>query len=202
MLYLLIAGCEIAFWVVLCAALLVRYPLRRPRAGAALLLGLPVIDLLLFVASLVDLARGAAPTEAHALAAVYIAVSLAFGTTMVRWADIRFAARFGTPEEAAAAAVRRPPKSGPAHAAHERRMWLRHLLAWCIGAALVAVDTAVIGDVHRAQPLLQWMGAWGVVLGIDFLWSFSYTVFPRRPKPDSRSGVMISSTNHRTTSGG
>jgi hypothetical protein len=181
MLYLLIAGCEIAFWVVLGAALLVRYPLRRPRAGAALLIALPVIDLALFVAALVDLARGAAPTQAHALAVVYVGVSLAFGAAMVRWADARFADRFGTPQEAAAAA-QRPPKRGPAHAAHERRMWLRHLLAWGIGAALVAVDVAIIGDVQRAQPLLQWMGAWGVILAIDFVWSFSYTLFPRRTR--------------------
>ncbi|RAG82976.1 hypothetical protein DN069_24810 [Streptacidiphilus pinicola] len=182
MLYLLIAGCEIAFWVVLCAALLVRYPLRRPRAGAVLLLTLPVIDLALFVAALVDLARGATPTQAHALAALYVGVSLAFGAAMVRWADIRFAGRFGTPEQAAAAEAQRPPKRGPAHAAHERRMWLRHLLAWGIGAALVAVDVAVIGDTQRAKPLLQWMGGWGVILAIDFVWSFSYTLFPRRPR--------------------
>ncbi|WP_042417296.1 hypothetical protein [Streptacidiphilus anmyonensis] len=182
MLYLLIAGCEIAFWVVLCAALLVRYPLRRPRAGALLLFALPVIDFALFVAALVDLARGAAPTQAHALAAVYVGASLTFGTAMVRWADVRFAARFGTPEEAEAAAGHRPPKRGPAHAAHERRMWLRHLLAWSIGALLVALDVAVIGDVQRARPLLNWMGGWGVILAIDFVWSFSYTLFPRRAR--------------------
>jgi hypothetical protein len=34
MLFAVIAGCEIAFWVLLVAGMTVRYLLRRPRTGA------------------------------------------------------------------------------------------------------------------------------------------------------------------------
>ncbi len=77
MLYLLIVGCEISFWVVLVTALLCRYGAGWTRVSTALLLTLPAIDLLLFTASTVDLARGAIPTSAHGLAAVYLGVSIA-----------------------------------------------------------------------------------------------------------------------------
>ena len=40
-----IVACEIGFWVVLAAGLLTRYVLRRPRAGAALLVCVPLVDL-------------------------------------------------------------------------------------------------------------------------------------------------------------
>ncbi|MFR0355177.1 hypothetical protein [Streptomyces sediminimaris] len=180
MLYLLIVGCEIAFWVFLVAGLLCRYALRRRRASAVLLLMVPAVDLLLFTASTVDLAGGAAPTPAHGLAAVYLGVSIAFGGQLVAWADGRLAHRFGGPPPD------RPPRTGPEHAARERRMWARHLLAWSIGSCLILLDAAIVHDAHRTGPLVGLIGAWGLILAIDFIWSFSYTLFPRKPRLDRR----------------
>ena len=174
MLYALIVGCEVAFWAFLIAALVSRYVLRWKRVGTFLLFCVPLADLVLFGASTVDLVRGATPTAAHGLAAVYLGVSIAFGHQLVRRADGRFAHRFdGEP-------LRRPPRTGRAHAAHERSQWLRHLLAWAIGSALILLDVAVVGDWHTARPLLQLVGAWAVILTIDLLLSFSYTFFPRK----------------------
>jgi hypothetical protein len=172
-LYLLIVGCEIAFWAVLLGALLCRYAWGRRRVSTALLLTLPAIDLLLFAASTVDLARGAVPTSAHGLAAVYLGVSIAFGGQLVSWADGRLAHRFGGPPP------NRPPRTGREHAAHERRMWLRHLLAWGLGSCLLLLDTAIARGPRHASPLVGVIASWGVVLAIDFIWSFSYTLFPR-----------------------
>ena len=174
MLYALIVACEVGFWVFLGAALVSRYVLRWKKVGTVLLFCVPLADLVLFSASTVDLVRGATPTAGHGLAAIYLGVSIAFGEQLVRWADGRFAHRFdGQP-------LTRPPKAGRAHAARERRQWLRHLLAWTIGSALIFLDVALVGDWHAAQPLVQLVGAWGVILVIDLLWSFSYTLFPRK----------------------
>ncbi|GAA1264659.1 hypothetical protein GCM10009665_62550 [Kitasatospora nipponensis] len=179
MLYLVIVGCEAAFWVLLAAALLLRYGAGMPRLSTALLLALPAVDLLLFAACTVDLARGAAPTTAHGLAAVYLGTSVAFGPHLVRWADSRLAHRFGGPPPT------RAPRTGPEHAAHERRTWLRHLLAWAIGGILILLDTAVAGGPHRSGPLMGLAATWTAVLVVDFLWSFSYTLFPRGPRTRS-----------------
>lgn len=171
-----IVAAEIGFWVMLASGLVARYPLQRPRLGAALLVATPLVDVFLLTVTVIDLSRGATATVFHSLAAIYIGVSLAFGHSMIRWADVRFAHRF------AGGPVPQPaPRNGHAHAAHERRGWLRHLLAWSIGSSLMLVGVAVVGDAERTAALLQTAGVWLLILTIDFLISFSYTLFPRRP---------------------
>ena len=95
MIYAVIVACEVGFWVVLLAGFTARYLLRRPRLGAALLVCVPLADLVLLVASALDLRYvGGQADLAHGLAAIYLGVSVAWGHSMVRWADARFAHRF------------------------------------------------------------------------------------------------------------
>jgi len=126
------------------------------------------------VAATVDLRRGGEAALPHALAAVYIGVSAAWGRRMVAWADVRFAHRFaGGP-----APARRPP-SGREHAARERREWLRHLVAWATGTALLGLGILSVGDLDRTVALTNVIVLWTMVLAIDFAISFSYTLWPR-----------------------
>jgi hypothetical protein len=170
----LIVACEAGFWVLLGAGLAARYLLRARVVSTALLLAVPLVDVVLLAATAVDLRRGGEAGFTHGLAAVYIGVSLAFGHQLVGWADQRFAHRF-----AGGPAPVRPPRTGRAHAARERRQWLRHLLAYAVAAAVLAVLTLVAGDLERTVPLWAVMAPWSVVLVIDFLVALSYTVSPR-----------------------
>ena len=174
---ILIAACEVGFWLILAAGLLLRYltPLRR--AANTVLACVPATDLVLLAATVIHLHSGAAPQPTDGLAAVYLGVSIAFGPTMLKWADARFAHRF-----AGAPPAPRPPKYGREHARHERRMWLRHLLAFSIGSALLLAATLLTGGPHKATPLLNWIPRWAIVLLIDAVWSFSYSLFPRKPR--------------------
>jgi hypothetical protein len=177
----LIVACEIAFWVVLLSGLTARYVLRRPRLGAALLVATPLVDVALLTFTVLDLRAGATASVVHGLAAVYLGVSVAFGHSMVRWADARFAHRF-----AGASAPEPPPRTGRAHAARQRRAWARHLAAWATGVGLLLGGVALVGDSARTEALVQVAGLWTLVLAVDFLISFSYTVFPRRPAAEGR----------------
>ena len=94
MIVVVIVAVEIAFWVLLAAGLIARYPLRLPRVGAALLVCVPLVDLVLLGATVIDLRGGATAGVAHGLAAVYLGVSVGYGHRMIRWADVRFAHRF------------------------------------------------------------------------------------------------------------
>ena len=94
LLYGLIVACEVGFWVVLLAALAARYLLRKEPLSRALLLGLPLIDVLLLIFTALDLRRGAPATFAHGLAAAYLGFTIAFGGMAVKWADAHFAHRF------------------------------------------------------------------------------------------------------------
>ncbi|WP_416446041.1 hypothetical protein AB3K78_02960 [Leucobacter sp. HNU] len=94
MIYAIIIGCEIAFWVLIAAGLAARYLLRRPRLGIVLLALTPVVDLILLGAAAFDLRGGGRADFAHSLAAIYLGFSIAYGHRMIKWADVRFAHRF------------------------------------------------------------------------------------------------------------
>jgi hypothetical protein len=180
-LIVLIIASEIAFWLVLVAGLVTRYGLRRSRLGLALLAATPVVDLVLLAVTTIDLRNGGKAALPHALAAVYIGVSVAWGHSMIRWADSRFAFRF-----AGGPPPRRAPRTGRLHAARERREWLRHLLAWATGSALLGLGILLVGDLDRTQALVNVAVLWTFVLAIDFVVSFSYTLFPRRTKGEAQ----------------
>ncbi len=172
----LIVAAEVAFWLVLVSGLAARYVLGRPRLGMALLVATPVVDLALLAVTTIDLRRGGEAALPHALAAVYIGVSVAWGKRIIDWADVRFAHRF-----AGGPSPQLPPRTGTRHAAHERREWLRHLVAWATGSALLGLGVLVVGDLDRTWALLNVAALWTLILAIDFVVSFSYTLWPRRP---------------------
>lgn len=184
MIYAIVA-CEAGFWLVLLAGLGLRYLGGWHRAGVVLAC-VPLVDLALLVCTVLHLRSGAEIGPLDGLAAVYLGVSAGFGKPMLTWADTKFAHRFaGGPPPV------KPPKAGPAHARRERRMWYRHLFAFVVGAVLLLAGAAFVGGQPgplrtwfsdgQTGVLLSWIPRWGVVLAIDFLWSFSYTFWPRRP---------------------
>jgi hypothetical protein len=48
------------------------------------------------------------------------------------------------------------------------------------GTALLWLGVLVVGDLDRTWALVNVAVVWTIVLTIDFLISFSYTLFPRR----------------------
>jgi hypothetical protein len=179
----LIVGAELAFWLTLFSGLTARYGLRRPHLGLALLAATPLVDVALLAATTIDLRSGGEAAVPHALAAVYIGVSVAWGRQLIGWADARFAHRF-----AGGPPPMRPARTGRAHAARERREWLRHLRAWAVGTALLGLGVVVVGDVERTQALDNVAALWTLILAIDFLISFSYTLWPRSDRRLAASG--------------
>ncbi|MDM4720186.1 hypothetical protein QTQ03_11590 [Micromonospora sp. WMMA1363] len=174
---LIVAG-EIAFWVVLVAGLVARYPLRRPRVGAALLVCVPLVDLVLLVATALDLRRGATADVTHGLAAAYLGFSAAFGRSTVRWADQRFAYWFaGGPPPV------RPPRHGWARTRHEWRQWARGLLGWAIACGLLVLAIVWVGDAERTRELANWIARLSLAV-VVWLVAFPVweTIFPRRAR--------------------
>lgn len=173
MIIAVIVFCEIAFWVVILGGLVARYLLRRRRTGAILLALAPVVDLILLIATAVDLMRGASASLPHVLAALYIGFSIAYGHRMVAWADVRFAHRFA---------------QGPAPvklhgAAYTRACWhdvLRTGLAMGIAGGLLWLLTLIAADTADVTVLTDSYRILALILGIEVLWAISYTVWPRK----------------------
>ncbi|MCO1660305.1 hypothetical protein [Pseudonocardia humida] len=157
----LIAASEIGFWVLLAAGLLARYVLRLRRTSTVLLLLVPVLDLVLIGASLADVASGSPPGQVHGLAAVYLGGTVAFGHTLIRWADRSVAHRFagGPPPPP-------KPKYGPEKVAYEWREWAKMAVLTGIAVAVMLLVSAVAGT--EVPPVLQW--------GADPMWSWAFRV--------------------------
>ena len=175
MLIAIIVACEVAFWAVLGAGLVARYLLDRRRLGAILLACVPLVDLVLLVASVIDLAGGATADFKHGLAAAYIGFSVAFGHSAIRWADQRFAHRFagGPPPW-------RPPCGGRERAHYEWREFGKASLAWAVSCVLLLAAIAIVGDADRTEALVGWIARLSLILGIWSLWPITHTLWPSR----------------------
>ncbi len=162
MLVAMIVGAEVAFWVVLALGLLARYALRMPRLGGALLLAVPLVDLVLLAATFLDLRGGGDVGGVHGLAAVYLGVSVGFGHHIIGRMDAWAAYRFdGAPRPA------KPEKGSTARARYEAAQFGRHVIAWAVGSALLMLGVWYVGDAGRTQPFLGLAGLWMVVLVVD-----------------------------------
>lgn len=170
MLVFLIVACEVGFWVLLAAGLAARYLLRWRRVSTALLLAVPLVDLVLLAATVLDLRDGAVADWKHGLAAAYLGFSVAFGHSLVRWADVRFAHRFagGPPPPP------KPPKHGPARRAYEWREFGKAALAWAIACGLLGLAILAVGDADRTDALLGWIARLTLVLAIWSIWPLSH----------------------------
>jgi hypothetical protein len=151
LLYVLIVACEIGFWIVLLLGLTCRYLLRRERLSHALLLSLPLIDVLLLIVTAVDLRQGSSATFAHGLAAAYVGFTVAFGAMAVKWADAQFAHRF-----AAGPAPPKPPSRGWSAVRYEFILWVRCIVACFITIFLVEALIQFVGAGETTQPLVAW----------------------------------------------
>ena len=172
----LIIGCEIGFWILLFSGLFARYGLRWKMTSSVLLLCLPLIDVVLLAATVLDLQRGASASFAHGLAAAYIGFTVAFGGVTIQWADRHFAFRF-----AGGAKPRMAPTHGFELLIYEAKLWIRCLLAAVITVVLAYLAIRIVDDPERTRNLELWltMPFGTVVLWFIFgpLWSavFSWT---------------------------
>lgn len=170
----LIVACEIGFWVVIVLGLFTRYVLKKNKLGLFFLALTPVIDLILLIITGLDLYRGATSTTAHAIAAVYIGISIVFGKSMIKWADERF--RYYVIKEGP-----KPIKLyGIEHSMHNLKGWGKHVLSYVIGAGILVGIIFLISDSSRTEALFNMLKIWTLALGIDLVITITYFIWPRK----------------------
>lgn len=175
MIVALIAACEIGFWVLLAAGLSVRYLLRMPRTGLALLLCEPLLEVVLLVATALDLKNGADPNWTHGLAALYIGYTVGHGHRTVKWLDGHAAHRLG-----GAPPPPKPPRYGMARARHEGKVWLGTLTAAVVATVLLQLAIWYVDDPSRVTSLENWRWVAWRTAGIHGLIALSYAIWPRK----------------------
>ncbi|MBT2396489.1 hypothetical protein [Streptomyces sp. ISL-100] len=167
--------CEVGFWVLLARGLALRYLAKMPRAGAAVLLMEPLLEVVLLVVTAVDLRNGAEPDWKHGLAAVYIGFTVALGHRTVKWVDARVAHRF-----ASGPAPVPPPKYGVARAVHEWKVAGQRMLAAGIAMGLLQAAIWYVGGDGGIGSLRMWQQKMLFVIGSNAIIAGTYTVFPKR----------------------
>jgi hypothetical protein len=176
MLLSLIILCELAFWVLLLSALFARYLLNLRRTSSVLLVCVPLVDVVLLIATVLDLSRGSATaTFAHGLAALYIGFTAGFGKTTIRWADEWFAYQFASGPRPKAL-----PSRGPEHVRNEWRLFGRALLAYSIAGTLIVTALYLVGDATRTEHLSKWLRVLTVSATLWLLFGPVYSTLFRR----------------------
>ncbi|MEU5048558.1 hypothetical protein [Streptomyces sp. NPDC021096] len=176
MIVTLIVICEVGFWVLLAGGLSLRYLARMPRTGAAVLLLEPVLELVLLIATAVDLKNGAQADWKHGLAAVYIGFSVGLGHSTITWVDQRFAHRFaGGPPPV------KPPKYGMARTVHEWKTAGKWILAAVVAMGLLQAAIWYVGS-GDISSLRHWQSTMLWVIGINVIIALSYTIWPKERK--------------------
>lgn len=181
MIVTLIVACEVGFWVLLAAGLALRYMAKMPRAGAAVLLLEPLLELVLLIATAMDLRNGASADWKHGLAAVYIGYSVGLGHATIKWVDQRVAHRFaGGPPPV------KPPRYGAARTAHEWKVAGQWVLAAVVALALLQGAVWYVGSSGDISSLRAWQQKMLLVIGINVVIALSYTMWPKRPEAAGR----------------
>ncbi|MFI2414666.1 hypothetical protein [Streptomyces sp. NPDC018947] len=171
----LIIACEVGFWVLLALGLAARYLLKWRRTGVVLLLCEPLLELVLFAATAIDLRNGAEPSWQHGLAAVYIGWTVGYGPYTVRWLDGHAAHRLaGGPPPLG------PPRHGMARARHEGGLWLRTVLGAAVACALLEGAVRYVGDAGDVSSLRAFQGVALRAVVVHGLIALTYVIWPRR----------------------
>ncbi|MFD8226484.1 hypothetical protein ACFV16_20190 [Streptomyces massasporeus] len=185
MIVALIAACEIGLWVLLAAGLATRYLLKMPRTGLALLLCEPLLEVVLLVATALDLKNGADPNWTHGLAALYIGYTVGHGHRTVKWLDGHAAHRLG-----GAPPPPKPPRYGMARARHEGAVWLGTLTGAVVATVLLQLAIWYVDDPSRVTSLESWRWVAWRTAGIHGLIALSYAIWPRKA-PAGESEVPL-----------
>ncbi|WP_411576919.1 hypothetical protein [Streptomyces sp. SCSIO ZS0520] len=196
MIVTLIVVCEVAFWVLLAAGLAVRYPLKMPRTGLALLLCEPLLELVLLAVTAIDLKNGAEPSWEHGLAALYIGFTVGYGHYTIGRLDAYAAHRFGTGPKPV-----KPPRYGYARARHEGVLWLRTLVAVAVAAALLQGAILYVGDGGATESLRSWQWSALRIAGIHGVIALTYTIWPKKG-PEGKGGEGVEGSWDRGSQSG
>ncbi|MGW4896344.1 hypothetical protein ACWEQL_29430 [Kitasatospora sp. NPDC004240] len=181
MIVTLIIVCEVSFWVFLAAGLAARYLLGLRRTGAALLLCEPVLEIVLLVATTVDLRGGAEPSWEHGLAALYLGFTVGYGRHTIAWLDAHAAHRLG-----GGPAPVKPPRYGRPRARHEGLVWLRTLLAAAVAAVLLELAALYVGGGDASAPLREWQFTALRVATLHGIIALTYLIWPKKDPARAR----------------
>ena len=176
MLLLLIVACELGFWVFLFSGLITRYYFKKDMLSRVLLLCVPLLDLILLIATFADLNRGAEVKFAHGLAAVYLGFTVVFGKSVIAWADQKISAKFNSSTDSQTNKL-----AGWAYAWHEWKVWCKGVVACSVASVILYIAKQTVAHNHQIDSLTDW---YYILINLMILWGLFgpiwYSIFHKR----------------------
>ncbi|MGW3009275.1 hypothetical protein ACWC9R_10600 [Streptomyces sp. NPDC001219] len=152
----------------------------RRGLGGALLLCVPLLDIILLAATVISVREGAGPSIWHGLSAAYLGLTVVYGHRTLRWADAKFAHRYG-----GVAKPERPKLYGRQAIANAWRSWFTFLFAYVLSAALLIGLVVLAGGLSKGAPMLVWLNPLTKILLYSLIWPIVTTMWPgKAPEPE------------------
>lgn len=187
MLWWVIIGCEVGFWVLLAGGLATRYWWKRRLLSTILLLAVPLVDVVLLGFAVWDMSNGAVASARHGIAAACIGYGVVFGHRTIRWVD-----RYAAHRLADGPAVYRPPKFGAKRVRYEAVYIAQYWAAYAVMWLVVWLCVWFVADASRTQPLIEFAGGLTnmvIIASVISMWSLIAAL--KKPTP---AGVGSSDT--------
>ena len=110
----------------------------------------------------------------HGLGAVYLGFTIAYGRRIVRWADVRFAARRGgVPREAA------PTLYGNEKVRHEWKETFRWWAACVLSMSILGLCVAVVQNDAESPVFYGWIARLALVGAAATIIPLAYSIWPK-----------------------
>ncbi|GGB02495.1 hypothetical protein ERX37_00580 [Macrococcus hajekii] len=172
----LIVAAEMGFWLLILLGLYFRYKLHKPKLSLVFFIMAPIVDVLLLIATALDIKRGGTVGLAHALSAIYIGFSVGFGRNLIAKADVmyrEYILKENVPSE---------KLYGKEHRKKYFEGTIRHLITYLVGAGLMYAFIVYVGDADKTRLFSMIIKGWTVILVIDILINLSYVIHPKKRK--------------------
>lgn len=199
----LVIVAEILFFVLLGAFFIMRYWFKKPKIGYVFVVLLILNELFIALIAIYDYVETGKVSSFQVITVLFFIYLISLGKKDFLQLDGFFKRKIaiwgGEPvPELPHKEIHKQELYGTAHAKEERKGWYSHLLIFVIAQFVFLSMSEFAGwqefslnriknmfQIYKDNKINHANSVWGIILIIDFIWSFSYTFWPKKKKSSS-----------------
>ncbi|WP_376845772.1 hypothetical protein [Camelliibacillus cellulosilyticus] len=201
---------EVIFWLFVGLALILRYWFQLKKASLIAFIIVIINEIAVFLIGVFDYLDTGAFSSFQILIIVFVLYSLIFGKKDFQKLDHWIQKKVARLKGESLPVFEDDPKQnlfGKAHAKMERKHFYQHLIFFIAAHLACAIIFGFVPSSVLSFSMPEWVKAldlgivktdninifsgisslWAKILLIDFIWSFSYTIWPKKEKADRKN---------------
>jgi len=194
---------EILFFVLFGAFFIMKYWFNKPRIGYVFIVLLILNELFIALIAIYDYVETGKVSSFQVITVLFFIYLISLGKKdflqLERFFKRKIAIWKGEPvPELPHKEIHKQEQYGKMHAKEERKGWYSHLLIFIIAQLIFINMSGFAGwqefslnrlkntfQIYEDNKINHANSVWGIILIIDFIWSFSYTIWPKKKKSSS-----------------